>query len=275
MASEPDDSDDEASWLSSELKRGGKDGSGFDDAFVPGHGSSGGSGEIGDDDEDDDWGPFADPSDANAGGATQSFDFTSSAAANSNSNPFAENLTPADWSAQFRREYHEEERTGGEQDDDSDEDEDEDDDDDEKEEDDDEEKDEAAMTQTTPAESSQPAAAATLSSSPLSPKGIDPSSFATGSEIISKAHARRPSLGHLETADLGGEGQSGRRGSLGSAGPEISEVTDTEDPLGPGISTEVSQNEDGKLQRTLADGTTVVVPLDEAALGAGEAASQS
>ncbi|SPO26502.1 related to SAP155 - SIT4-associating protein [Ustilago trichophora] len=273
--SDDDDSDDEASWLSSELKRGGKDGSGFDDAFTPGHGSSGGSGELGDEDEDDDWGPFADPSDANAGGATQSFDFTSSAAAanSNNSNPFAENLTPADWAAQFRREYHEEERTGGEQDDDSEDDDDDDEDEDEDEVEATESKPDAAVTESEP-DHAEPTAS-TLSSSPISPKGIDPSSFATGSEIISKAHARRPSLGHLETADLTGEGTSNRRGSLGSSGPEISEVTDTEDPLGPGISTKVSQNEDGKLQRTLADGTTVIVPLDEAALGAGEAPSST
>jgi SIT4-associating protein SAP185/190 len=50
-------------------------------------------------------------------------------------------------------------------------------------------------------------------------------------------------------------------------------VTGAEDPLGPGISTTVSQNEDGKLQRTLADGTTVVVPLDDAALGAADSLS--
>ncbi|TKY85390.1 hypothetical protein EX895_005552 [Sporisorium graminicola] len=259
--SDDDDSDDEASWLSSEMKRGGKDGSGFDDAFTPRHGSGGGGGELGDDDEDDDWGPFADPSDATVGAsATQSFDFTSSAggsagAGSSNSNPFAENLTPADWSAQFRREYHEEERTGGEQDEDDSE---------EGEEDreDDEEENNAAQQ------------GSALSSSPLSPTALEAALAATGSDVVSKAHARRPSLGHLEAADLSGSGESGaanrRRGSLGSAGPEIAEVTNAEDPLGPGISMTVSQTEEGKLQRTLADGTVVVVPLDEVALGAGE-----
>nr|CDI54127.1 related to SAP155-SIT4-associating protein [Melanopsichium pennsylvanicum 4] len=262
--SDDDDSDDEASWLSSELKRGGgKDGTGFDDAFAPGHGSSGGSGELGDEDEDDDWGPFADPSDADHGGATQSFDFTSSTGATgNNSNPFAENLTPADWSAQFRREYHEEESTGGERDDDDSDDND----------DDDEKGEEEVTNEIKHLEAANDTA---LASSPLSPKGIDPSSFATGAEILGKAHARRPSLGHLESTELGGETLGKRRGSLGSSGPEISEVTDPEDPLGPGISTEVSQNEDGKLQRTLADGTTVVVPLDEAAMGAGENSSSA
>ncbi|EST04957.1 SIT4 phosphatase-associated protein family [Kalmanozyma brasiliensis GHG001] len=237
--SDDDDSDDEASWLSSEMKRGGdKEGSGFDDAFAPRHSGSG-SGELGDDDEDDDWGPFADPSDGGAGGATQSFDFTSGGGS-SNANPFAENLTPADWSAQFRKEYHEEERTGGEQDSGSDDDEDED---------EDEtgtEKDESA-----------------LSTSPLP----GTSTFAPATDVVSKAHARRPSLGQLEAPETTADR---RRGSLGSAGPEISDVTDTEDPLGPGIPTEVSRSEEGKLQRTLADGTKVVVPLDEVALGAGE-----
>ncbi|KAJ1018860.1 hypothetical protein NDA16_004664 [Ustilago loliicola] len=103
-------------------------------------------------------------------------------------------------------------------------------------------------------------------------EGLDPSTLPSSSDLISKAHARRPSLGHLETADLpsgpSSEESHRRRGSLGSAGPEISEVTNPEDPLGPGIATTVSQNEEGKLQRTLADGITVVVPLDEAALGA-------
>ena len=268
--SDDDDSDDEASWLSSEMKRGVKDNSGFDDTFAPRNGSSG---ELGDDDEDDDWGPFADPSDANAGGATQSFDFTSSAAGggNSNSNPFAENLTPADWSAQFRREYHEEESTGGEQDEDDSEDGEEDD--------EDEREEESGVTRSetieTPAKSTASddvEGTSALSSSPLSPTGIDAASLP---DVVSKAHARRPSLGHLESADsVSGDGASTpRRGSLGSAGPEISEVTDPEDPLGPGIPTAVSQNEEGKLQRTLADGTTVVVPLDEAALGAGETSS--
>ncbi|CBQ73707.1 related to SAP155-SIT4-associating protein [Sporisorium reilianum SRZ2] len=251
--SDDDDSDDEASWLSSEMKRGGgKDGSGFDDAFAPRHGSGGGGGELGDDDEDDDWGPFADPSDAGAGAATQSFDFTSSAVAGAggSANPFAENLTPADWSAQFRREYHEEERTGGEQDED---------DSDDGDEDDDEEGDKEAKS------------GSALSSSPRSPKGLDAALAASGSDVVSKAHARRPSLGHLETAELASaDGAAKRRGSIGSAGPEIAEVTDAQDPLGPGISTTVSQNEEGMLQRTLADGTTVVVPLDEVALGAGE-----
>lgn len=261
--SDDDDSDDEASWLSSEMKRG-KEGSGFDDAFAPGH-SSGGSGELGDEDEDDDWGPFADPSDAQGGGATQSFDFTSGAqAANNNSNPFAENLTPADWSAQFRREYHDEEQTGVVDDDESD---------DEDEEDDESEDEEATADEKSAApatlDTQQPASTSALSSSPLSPTGLDPSTLP---DAISQAHARRPSLGHLETPDIasttaGGEEQHRRRGSLGSSGPEISEVTNPEDPLGPGIATTVSQNEEGKLQRTLADGTTVVVPLDEAALG--------
>ncbi|CDR88522.1 related to SAP155-SIT4-associating protein [Sporisorium scitamineum] len=266
--SDEDDSDDEASWLSSEMKRSGKDGSGFDDAFAPRHGSSGGGGELGDDDEDDDWGPFVDPSDANGGGATQSFDFTLSAAGGagvgSSSNPFAENLTPADWSAQFRREYHEEEHTGGEQD--------EDDSDDGEDDDEEEGEDESNAAQSKPVEAEDAQHGSALSSSPLSPKGLDASLAA---DVVSKAHARRPSLGHLETADLGsGDGAANRRrGSLGSAGPEISEVTDAEDPLGPGISTTVSQNEEGKLQRTLADGTTVVVPLDEVALGAGEGSS--
>ena len=262
--SDDDDSDDEASWLSSEMKRGDKDGSGFDDVFAPGHGSSGGSGELGDDDEDDDWGPFADPSDVNSAGATQSFDFTSSNAANQNSNPFTENLTPADWSAQFRREYHDEELAGGVQDEDSD----------------DEDVTEGAEDNavgTGPTSGDVDASStARLSSSPLSPKGIDASSLASGSDVINKAHARRPSLGHLEPVDVSAadaERANRRRSSLGSAGPEISEVTDHEAPLGPNIPTEVSQNQDGKLQRNLPDGTTVVVPLDEAALGAGEAAS--
>lgn len=269
--SDDDDSDDEASWLSSEMKRGGKDGGGFDDAFTPRQGSGGGGGELGDDDEDDDWGPFADPSDTNAGGATQSFDFTSSGTsadgAASNSNPFAENLTPADWSAQFRREFEESGPRHGNDTDEDDED------------DDDEEESGAARTAAVSIPSKPVADSAeqssALSSSPFSPpKGIDAASL--GSDAVSKAHARRPSLGQLEAADMGSGDQASanrRRGSLGSAGPEIAEVTDADDPLGPSMPTTVSQNEEGKLQRTLADGTTVVVPLDEVALGAGEAGS--
>ncbi len=91
---------------------------------------------------------------------------------------------------------------------------------------------------------------------------------------MGKAHARRPSLGQLEAAAPENSSSGQRRGSLGSTGPEISEVTDAEDPLGPGIPTEVSRSEEGMLQRTLADGTTVVVPLDEVALGAGESGSE-
>lgn len=275
--SDDDDSDDEASWLSSEMKRGGKDGSGFDDAFAPRHGSGSGGGELGDDDEDDDWGPFADPSDGNARGTTQSFDFTSSAAASApdnNPNPFAENLTPADWSAQFRRDFEE---NSSRHDIDSDDDED----DDEEEEQEEQEEQESDANQATPIgiptkpidDGAKETSA--FSSSPLSPpKSFDATSLSSGIDVVSKAHARRPSLGHLEAADLAsGDQISGnrRRGSLSSAGPEIAEVSDAGDPLGPGISTTVSQNEEGKLQRTLADGTTVVVPLDEVALGAGEA----
>ncbi|KAI3485240.1 hypothetical protein L1887_51525 [Cichorium endivia] len=235
--SDDDDSDDEGSWLSSEMKRGGpgdKDGSGFDDAFTPHHGTGGGSGELGDEDEEDDWGPF---SDANASGGTQTFGSTSSNAATSN--PFAENLTPADWA-----------RAGADSDDD---------------EDDDDANNEAGEADG----SAQPD---TLSSSPLSPKAL--AAMVGDVDVVSKAHARRPPLAQLETTALGeAVAGHGRRGSLGSAGPEISEVTGAEDPLGPGISTTVSQNEDGKLQRTLADGTTVVVPLDDAALGAADSLS--
>ncbi len=250
--SDDDDSDDEGSWLSSEMKRGGpgdKDGSGFDDAFAPHHGTGGGSGELGDEDEDDDWGPF---SDANASGGTQTLGSTSSNAATSN--PFAENLTPADWAAQFRREYHDEEGSSAVQGADSDDDEDDDD------------------TNNEVGEADGSAQPDTLSSSPLSPKAL--AAMVGDVDVVSKAHARRPPLAQLETAALGeAVAGHGRRGSLGSAGPEISEVTGAEDPLGPGISTTVSQNEDGKLQRTLADGTTVVVPLDDAALGAADTLS--
>lgn len=273
--SDDDDSDDEASWLSSEMKRGGKGGSGFDDAFAPGHGSGGG-GELGDEDEDDDWGPFADPSDANGGegggGATQSFDFTSGAqgGGNNNSNPFAENLTPADWSAQFRREYHDDEQSGAVDDDDSDDDNEEDEED--KDEDEKETIGENKLAVPATLDTQPPSSSSALSSSSLSPTGLDPSTLP---DVISKAHARRLSFGHLESAALpstpsnaSGKESHRRSGSLGSSGPEISEVTTSEDRLGPGIATSVSQTEEGKLQRTLADGTTVVVPLDEAALGA-------
>ncbi|UTT91729.1 hypothetical protein NDA17_007607 [Ustilago hordei] len=246
--SDDDDSDDEASWLS----------------------------KLGDEDEDDDWGPFADPSDANGGegggGATQSFDFTSGAqgGGNNNSNPFAENLTSADWSAQFRREYHDDEQSGAVDDDDSDDDNEEDEED--KDEDEKETIGENKLAVPATLDTQPPSSSSALSSSSLSPTGFDP---LTLPDVISKAHARRLSFGHLESAALpstpsnaSGKESHRRRGSLGSSGPEISEVTTSEDPLGPGIATSVSQTEEGKLQRTLADGTTVVVPLDEAALGA-------
>ncbi|PWZ00209.1 SAPS-domain-containing protein, partial [Testicularia cyperi] len=282
-----DDSDDEASWLSSEMKRvasGGAAGSGdagFDDVFAPHHGGQGGSGELGDDD-DDDWGPFADPTDSgdmgdDASGAAQTFDFTSGSGASMASNPFAENLTPADWSAQFRREYHDEDGVNGANDEDED-------DEDEGDGDDDDTRNAHETDSNTiageQALSKSPSATSTGSKDGDTPfvDLLDPSKIRSDVDVVAKAHARRPSLSKLEAPDSSalrsppssspvGLGH-GRRASLSGESTTLSEVTTESDPLGPGIPTEVEQNKDGRLQRTLADGSTVVVPLDEVALGA-------
>lgn len=257
-----DDSDDEAPWLSNEMKRAGSAGvgnSGFDDTFVPSHGDQGGSGELGDDDDDDEWGPFADPSDPHSdnrqGAQGQAFDFTgASSASNTFANPFSENLTPADWSAQFRREYHDDDEqdqtqnaTAGDDDDEDQDDE------------------EAA-----PGED-------TSSSDVASPTNVfAPGIISMPEDAVAKAHARRPSLTHLEAPDASLLSTSPTNQAAAGSGPRrlsggddtLSAVTDAEDPLGPGIPTEVEQTSEGLLQRTLADGTTVTVPLDEIALGA-------
>ncbi len=82
-----DDSDEESSWITSSSQANrGHDG-GFEDSFQPAQSGSG-------DDFDDDWGPFA----------SSSSDPPASAEPASNSSPFGQNLTSADWAAEFHRE---------------------------------------------------------------------------------------------------------------------------------------------------------------------------
>ncbi|KDN50850.1 SAPS-domain-containing protein [Tilletiaria anomala UBC 951] len=82
--SDDDDSDEDSGWIGARVGRSGHaDAEGFDDSFQPiAH-------TGGDNDFDDDWGPFAGSSDPPTA---------------ESSNPFAQNLTSADWAAQFHRE---------------------------------------------------------------------------------------------------------------------------------------------------------------------------
>ncbi|EPQ26944.1 uncharacterized protein PFL1_05578 [Pseudozyma flocculosa PF-1] len=234
--SDDDDSDEEQSWLSHGIHSGARS-SGFEDAFAPNGGS---------DDQDDEWGPFADPADGDPNKTSFDFPSTSTSAAG---NPFAQNLTPADWSAQFRREG----------------------------------------TPDAPFVDDDDSSSSNGSSSGGDNDGtganrdgdtpfvdlLDPSTLRR-TDVVAQTHARRPSLGQLEASSLPPV-EPRRRGSSASSGssePIALQATDGESPLGPGVPADIEQRDDGMLQRTLEDGTVVVVPLDEVALASEEGQSE-
>ncbi|PWN52971.1 SAPS-domain-containing protein [Violaceomyces palustris] len=234
--SDDDDSDEESSWISHDLNSGR--GSGFDDVFAPADSLK----RQASDGDEDEWGPFADPGESN-------FDFPSSStvAGGSGTNPFSQNLTPADWSAQFRREGTPDIPMGGDDDDDD--------------EDSSIGSDNEDRSSTSPKDGDTPFVDL-----------LDHSTLRR-QDVVAAAHARRPSLTLSETPPAsapGASGGGGRRRASSSSGSSDSasaaQAVDQDKPLGPGVPDDIEQTEDGMLKRTLEDGTVVIVPLDEVAL---------
>ncbi|KAK0535374.1 hypothetical protein OC834_001539 [Tilletia horrida] len=257
-SSDDDDSDEEGNWLSAGMGSSGARGVGFDDAFVPPTSSALAS-SLG---QDDEWGPFSDSNDVGGSFATA---FGQEA-----------NLTPADWSRDFRRAFDEEDGDietsafGNDED------------------------------------SSTPTPTSPQSNVPFVDL-FDPAAVRRSTEASSAAVAAAkaaeveraspldiltipaPTLGAASSGISGGSGSSNatlgirprsRTSSISSNTSSDSNTTaaaaatDPSSPLGPGVSPDTELTSEGKLKRVI-DGREVVAPLDDVAVAAASTAVSS
>ncbi|PWN41309.1 SAPS-domain-containing protein [Ceraceosorus guamensis] len=237
-----DDSDEDVNWLAHPSPdRPAQDAPGFDDAFSGQNVSPISS-------DDDEWGPFSE--NAGAVGNASDFGFVGGAEPTSSASSYAPrqqpNLTPADWAADFQRTADDLGEGRGS---------------------DDEEVvgDGSDSDAATPTSEVPPHAQGALGGILDQPSGVD---------VVSTAHMRRPSLEQKEAADaqlaIANRRRAGSATSAGSgAGSEGAQhAASDQAPLGPGVDQEATRvNKEGLLERTLQDGSTVAVPLDEVALG--------
>ncbi|KAE8260710.1 hypothetical protein A4X13_0g181 [Tilletia indica] len=244
--SDDDDSDEEGSWLSAGVGSSGQRGGEFDDAFVPPSGTGIGASS---DSQEDEWGPFADSHDT-----SESF-----------SSAFSQetNLTPADWSRDFRRAFDEEDGDietsafGGN------------------------DSESATPTPTSPQNNVpfvdlfDPAAVR---------RSTEASSAAAAAALAANAEAGKATSLEVLTipAPDAGSSQSGIRprsrtssmSSNSSSGSNAAAATDPTSPLGPGVSPDTELTSEGKLKRVI-DGREVIAPLDEVAVAAASISSGS
>lgn len=252
--------DSDAGWMSRNTKskqiyfnqgEGEGEGSGedgFEDAFQPisstfSQGRRGLTEDDDDDEDDDEWGPFADSSDI---GTSSHPNAISSAQAY---------LTPADWASDFQRstaaaeqdQLHYQFEQGEEV---------------------------AGTSPTLDGERGQSMTrrdSTDSSDSSNSTPFIDllDSTTYRQTDVVAAAHARRPSLGQLESPHATSIGiEAGRRASTGSGSsdPSVANAIDEDEPLGPGVSPDVHSNlETGMMERVI-DGKMIQVPLDDVAL---------
>lgn len=266
--SDDDDSDEDASWLSQDIKhsstggpRGAGNGDGFDDAFEPSTAGMGARRGGVNDDDDDEWGPFADSTDASQADRGQP-EASSSAQAY---------LTPADWASDFHRSTSAAE-TGpdqpptveaseaGEAGDDSS---------------------SATSTASNGEEEGTGRKSSDSADSTSSTPFIDllDSASLRQSDAVAAAHARRPSLGQYENAvtpNIVGGNEMRRRasGSAGSSDPSAAQASVSDEPLGPGVAPDARSDEGtGMIERTI-NGELIRVPLDDVALMSGQNTQQ-
>jgi SIT4-associating protein SAP185/190 len=252
--SDDDDSDEDASWLSQDIKQKGADAAGrrghsdgFEDAFEPL--SSSRDAKTGGEDEeyedDDEWGPFADSSDVKE----------SASHASSSAQAY---LTPADWSSDFHRSTVAAERSGlplpGAGID----------------EDDDEEDDENGSTNGENGDGRRKSSDSEGSNSSTPFVDLLDSASLRSSNVVAAAHARRPSLEQHEkvtspTADASSSTRP-RASSTGSSDPSAANASVAEEPLGPGVSADAHSNEETGMIERVIDGKHVQAPLDDVAL---------
>ncbi|UZJ52099.1 hypothetical protein CBS101457_001419 [Exobasidium rhododendri] len=280
--SDDDDSDEDASWLSQDIKQRGQGGvggggggggrdTGFDDAFEPSSSPSTSglraagkrTGQVeqeeeedddDDDDDDDEWGPFADSSETIAS-QQQSQQASSSAQAY---------LTSADWASDFQRSTTAKEATVQRSSTLS-------------------ELDDEANGSNGEEEEGEREGGERRKSSDSGDSSdstpfidlLDSSSFRQ-TDAVAAAHARRPSLGQHE--DLNSDTrEDNRRASFGagSSDPSAAQASDAKEPLGPGVSADARSNrESGMIERTI-DGHQVRVPLDDVALMTNHVSQES
>lgn len=230
-ASDDDDSDEDATWLSQDLRRrGASDNDGFDDAFEPSKGSS--------NEDDDDWGPFADASE-------QHYSVNSSAHSY---------LTPADLAADFQRKASARDDNPTSDTDDS-----------------------SSSASNGDAEASEDGRARSNSGdSDSNAPFIDllDSASLRQTDVVAATHARRPSLGQYETPNTGTEHRRRASTSTGSSDVSAANAADEAEPFGPGVSPDAqADKETGFIERTIG-GETVKVPLDDVALAAQNQSEQ-
>lgn len=243
-----DDSDDDSSsWLGGRGPASGA--SAFDDVFEPGAkpsasaAASGGS--FGNEDEDDEWGPFGDSSAAEGASRGDVFgDFQSST--------LSQPLTSADWAA-----------TSFDEDDE-----------------DDELQSADGEDPTTKRRDDGSASSASPDQTPF----VDLSDASTYRELnrrrASSGGGSAEGSAGIAQFRQSADGTSGemisamqqqhRRGSVGSSSgstdPSAAQAADSsQEPLGPGVPSDASVK-DGMIERTLPDGSVVSVPLDDVAL---------
>lgn len=198
---------------------------------------------------DDDWGPFADQNNS-------TFEFTSTSAASQPElaiSARSENLTPADWAADFRRTSMASIPASAIQDDDSD------------------------SEDASPRPTRHRRHSSTSSSSSSDGGSGDDSPYVDlhhPALLRSKAqdlNARRPGVPDEAQADSQHwpvAAAAKRRRASSSGGDRAAVLAKNAFPF------KVEETEDGLLRRTLEDGTTVVVPLDDAELFESETEKQ-
>ncbi|KAK0549683.1 hypothetical protein OC845_003021 [Tilletia horrida] len=241
--SDDDDSDEEGSWLSAGVAPSVQRDGVFDDPF-PSDSNLGASSNA--DGQDDEWGPFADSNDA-SGSFSSAFSQET-------------NLTPADWSRDFRRAFDEEDGDI-----------------------------ETSAFGTEP-ESTTPTATSPQANPPFVDL-FDPASVRRSTEAQSAASAAAFADPSIEA----GKARSGtslevlsipapvvtsgnssgiavrprsRTSSMSSSASNDStaaNATDPNSPLGPGVAPDTELTSEGMLKRVI-DGREVVAPLDEVAV---------
>ncbi|KAL9937035.1 hypothetical protein V8E36_004270 [Tilletia maclaganii] len=269
-SSDDDDSDEEGNWLAAGVGPSGHRGASFDDAF--GGPSAGGMGSISDS-QDDDWGPFADSNDASGSFSTA---FGQEA-----------NLTPADWSRDFRRAFDDEDGDietsafGN----------------------DDESStptasspqtnvpfvdlfDPAAVRRTTEAHSARLSGlgggsggdAGEERHSALETVTVPAPSLGGGATASSlgpiRPRSRTSSLNSNSSSGSGSSSAAHSASSASAAAAAASAVDPVSSRLGPGVAPDTEVTSEGKLKRVI-DGREVAVPLDDVAVAAVTTASSS
>lgn len=234
-SSDDDDSDEESGWIAQDSCH-----TGFDDAFEP---SRGGSITATTQDDDDEWGAFAGPSQGMSLVSNTTFDFQSSA---------SQPLTAADWAASaFDRSGSPEDGFGG------------------------------TSGQYFGGDGQSPSNAAFAGDDEeVASPGEEQTPFVDLSDAASYRQAqimaaarqqpRRSSSSDGSSSSSSGAPPTASRhrrtsSSAGSTDLSAAQAVGKDEPYGPGVPADV-EVKDGMIERTLEDGSTVKVPLDDVAL---------